>query len=113
MLMRLGSLMGLWRKGRLTWNLLWDPRVPSAAKMMIPGALLYGLMPIDLVPDFLLALGQLDDLTLLLLAVTLFLRLAPAKVVREHLERQDGRRPPHEPPQGSGKVIDGDYRVVE
>ncbi|MGD9721463.1 MAG: YkvA family protein [Pirellulales bacterium] len=41
------------------------PQPPKAmwpAYLMVAGAVLYFLMPIDVVPDFILGLGQLDDI---------------------------------------------------
>jgi uncharacterized membrane protein YkvA (DUF1232 family) len=43
--------------------------------------------PIDLVPDIFLGLGQLDDLGILMAALTTFNSLAPGYVVEEHLAR--------------------------
>ena len=52
-------------------------------------AALYVLSPVDLIPDFLIGLGQVDDLGVLglltLAAVALIRRLAPRSVVEEHL----------------------------
>jgi uncharacterized membrane protein YkvA (DUF1232 family) len=71
--------------GRLCWRLWGDPRVPKSLKAMVVAALLYVLSPIDLVPGFLLpVLGQLDDVTVLMLAAYLFIRWSPPEVVAEH-----------------------------
>jgi uncharacterized membrane protein YkvA (DUF1232 family) len=40
---------------------------------------------IDLVPDALLGLGQLDDLAVILLGVKAFIDLCPPEIVKEHL----------------------------
>jgi uncharacterized membrane protein YkvA (DUF1232 family) len=44
----------------------------------------YVVSPLDLIPDALPILGQLDDLGVLLLALRLFLRLCPGEAVRFH-----------------------------
>jgi uncharacterized membrane protein YkvA (DUF1232 family) len=55
-------------------------------KGMIVAVMVYVLSPIDLVPGFLApVLGQLDDATLLVLGVYLFIRWSPAEVVAEHM----------------------------
>jgi uncharacterized membrane protein YkvA (DUF1232 family) len=68
----------------LTWRLLNDPRVPLLSKAIPVGALLYVLSPFDLLPDFLIGIGQLDDLGVLLAAMRLFEASAPEAVVSEH-----------------------------
>ncbi|MHB0868281.1 MAG: YkvA family protein [Chloroflexota bacterium] len=110
---RIGILWRLWQAARLVWPLLKDPRVPLVTKMVPPSALLYTIFPMDLLPDFLPALGQLDDLALLSLSLLLFIRLCPKEVVREHMEGSAGRRPPGAGGAGEGRVIDGDYEILE
>jgi uncharacterized membrane protein YkvA (DUF1232 family) len=74
---------------RLGWRLLRDERVP-ALKFALPALLgFYVFSPIDPVPDFLLGLGQMDDVGVLIAGVLLLARviprLAPGHVVDEHL----------------------------
>jgi uncharacterized membrane protein YkvA (DUF1232 family) len=47
---------------------------------------------VDLLPDFLPALGQLDDLVVLLLGFKLFLRLCPPDVVQQLVKAIAGGR---------------------
>jgi len=77
---------------RLAWRLLRDPRVPLWMKAIPAGAVIYVLLPIDLIPDILLGLGQLDDIALLIGGVRLFTSLAPHEVVEEHLAEIEGRQ---------------------
>lgn len=75
----------------LTWRLLKDPRVPAWAKAIPILAVLYVFSPVDFIPDFVLGLGQLDDIGILLASMRLFETVSPNHVVREHrgqLERQ-------------------------
>ncbi|MBI2918040.1 MAG: DUF1232 domain-containing protein [Chloroflexi bacterium] len=51
-------------------RLLRDPRVPFVAKLVIPFVGLYLLTPIDIIPDFIPIVGQLDDLLIAILGVT-------------------------------------------
>ncbi|MFN2521341.1 MAG: YkvA family protein [Candidatus Limnocylindria bacterium] len=72
---------------RLVWGLLRDGRIPPPQKMILVGVVGYLLMPFDIIPDFIPVLGQLDDLAVVLLALDLFIRVAPREVVAEHLAR--------------------------
>ncbi len=97
----------LLRSGRLAWRLLLDPRVATLAKVAIPVlAGLYVLSPVDLIPDMVPVLGQLDDLAILALAVRLFIALAPPAVVAEHRANLTGAMPADQ------DAVDGDYRVI-
>ena len=114
---------GLWDNIRLFWRLLRDERVAPVLKLLVPLAtLLYLISPIDFVPDFLLGVGQVDDLGMLtaamLIALRLLPRLAPRAVLAEHLAdlglmmRPESASPPPAR-RWDGQVIDVDYRVSE
>lgn len=60
-----------------------DPRVPWYAKALALLVVAYALSPIDLIPDFIPVLGQLDDLVLVPLGIALALRMIPADVMEE------------------------------
>ncbi len=68
----------------LTWKLLLDKRVPTWMKLLLALPFLYVLSPIDLIPDFILGLGQLDDLGIILLGMRLFESIVPKEIVAEH-----------------------------
>lgn len=76
---------------RITWRLIQDPRVPLWAKMIPVAAVLYILSPLDLIPDVLIGLGQLDDLGVFLGALRLLQTVTPAHVVEEHRAVLEGR----------------------
>jgi uncharacterized membrane protein YkvA (DUF1232 family) len=79
---------------RLYVRLFRDPRVSRLAKAWLVIVGLYVVSPIDLVPAWLLGLGQLDDVVLALGGLWLFVRLCPPEVVREHVIAigSEGRR---------------------
>jgi uncharacterized membrane protein YkvA (DUF1232 family) len=54
---------------RLLGGLLTDKRVNALDKLLVAGAIAYIVMPIDLIPDFIPFLGEVDDLYLLLFAL--------------------------------------------
>ena len=70
---------------RLFSRLVKDPRVGLAPKLVFAGSLLYLILPIDLVPDFLPFVGQMDDLAIIYFGAKLFLQLCPKEIVQEHL----------------------------
>jgi uncharacterized membrane protein YkvA (DUF1232 family) len=72
---------------RLVWDLLRDGRVPAQQKLILAGIGAYLFFPVDLIPDFVPVLGQLDDLAVVLLGLDLFIRSAPSEIVDEHLAK--------------------------
>jgi len=71
---------------KVFFRLIKDGRVPLGSKMLLLLVLAYLVMPTDLLPDFLLGLGQIDDLLVVFLGFRLFLRLCPKEVVQEHVQ---------------------------
>ena len=72
------------------------------------------LFPLDFLPDFLPALGQMDDLTMFVAAALLFLRLCPKELVQEHRDEMAGRvSSERQEPQPRGDVLEGEYRVMD
>jgi uncharacterized membrane protein YkvA (DUF1232 family) len=59
------------------WIAARDPRVPWHAKALAGTVAAYALSPIDLIPDFIPVLGQLDDLVIVPLGIALVTRLTP------------------------------------
>ena len=70
---------------RLFSRLAKDSRIGLGPKLLLAGILTYLILPTDLLPDFLIGLGQVDDLLVLFLGLKLFLRLCPNAVVQEHV----------------------------
>lgn len=64
-----------------------DPRVPWTAKIVVMCIVGYALSPIDLIPDAIPILGQLDDLILIPVGIALAIRLIPADVLDACRER--------------------------
>lgn len=70
---------------KLYWRLIKDKRVGLFSKLPVGLALAYLILPADLVPDFVLAIGLFDDALILVLALMNLVRTSPPKVVEEHL----------------------------
>lgn len=69
---------------KLLWRLAKDPRVSKLDKAMVLGTIAYIVSPIDVLPDFLPALGQVDDVFLLALALDRLLNNAGVDVLLDH-----------------------------
>ena len=61
--------------------------MPLLVKAVIPALVAYLLMPLDIIPDFIPVIGQLDDLLLIALAVGLIFRFTPVELLEEHIRR--------------------------
>jgi uncharacterized membrane protein YkvA (DUF1232 family) len=72
------------RLARLLSRLLRDPRVSSADKILVGAVAVYVASPIDLIPDFIPFLGQVDDLFAVSLVLMRLIGDAGEDVVREH-----------------------------
>ena len=53
------------KKIKLTIQYMKDKNVSVFKKLLIIGSLLYLVFPVDIVPDFIIGLGILDDITVL------------------------------------------------
>jgi uncharacterized membrane protein YkvA (DUF1232 family) len=79
---------GLKRRARKLKRQIWalslalkDPQTPWTARIIIGCTVAYAVSPIDLIPDFIPILGQLDDLVILPGLIVLALRLIPRDVM--------------------------------
>ena len=59
---------------------LQDPRTPKAAKWLGAAFMAYLLSPIDLIPDFIPVVGQLDDVILVPAGFFIVWRMIPREV---------------------------------
>jgi uncharacterized membrane protein YkvA (DUF1232 family) len=73
---------------KLIYRLFKDPRVPFAEKALLVGVIAYVISPLDLIPDVIPFIGEVDDLYLLALVVLRMLTRTHEDVLREHW---DGR----------------------
>ncbi len=111
-----GLLSEIVSNARLAWKLFRDPRVSKATKVLIPGiAVAYLLLPIDVIPDFIPVIGQLDDLAIIALAIKFFIDMSPSWLVQYYRDELAGNpSTATEPKSKKGeKTVDGDYRVID
>jgi uncharacterized membrane protein YkvA (DUF1232 family) len=64
--------------------LMRDPRVPLGSKLLVGGAVVWLLSPIDLVPEFIPVLGPLDDVIVVGLVLRHLVKRAGPEIVQEH-----------------------------
>jgi uncharacterized membrane protein YkvA (DUF1232 family) len=69
---------------RLLAGLFTDRRVSAVDKLLVGAAIAYIIAPLDLVPEFIPFLGQVDDVYLLVLALRRLMRNAGRGVVLDH-----------------------------
>lgn len=93
------------RAGRDLWRALplwFDPNVPWSAKLIPVAAALYIVLPVDLLPDPVLGLGQIDDLIVLLMALKVFVDQAMA-----------ARNAAAERVRHDSATVEGSYRIID
>lgn len=111
--------LGVFDEVRLAFRLYRDPRVSTALKSIIPIlAVLYVLSPIDVIPDLLLGVGQVDDLGVIGIAIVATLKLirrwSPSTIVGEHLDamgRTGNRTSGHQAAERQDEVIETTFTV--
>ena len=69
---------------RLLAGLLTDRRVNGVDKLLVAGAIAYIVMPVDLIPDFIPFMGEVDDVFLLVIALQRLVANAGRPVLLSH-----------------------------
>jgi uncharacterized membrane protein YkvA (DUF1232 family) len=70
---------------RLAWRLMKDSRVPWRLKLFVVFAVLYGISPLDLLPEAINPLvGFGEDFLILLISLWSLIRNSPPEVVKQH-----------------------------
>jgi uncharacterized membrane protein YkvA (DUF1232 family) len=81
------------RVQKLKWDVLAlflarrDPRVPRKARLAIVLAVGYFFSPVDLIPDFIPVIGQLDELVIVSALAAFAIRSIPSDVMDEYRAR--------------------------
>lgn len=94
----------LFNQARLVVRLMIDSRVSPWLKLLPVGAMAYVVWPIDFP-------GPIDDLAVLGIGTTLFVKLCPPGIVDEHLRSiyQAGQSQPPASPHQDEDIIDGEF----
>jgi len=83
----------------LTIKLLFSSKVPAWTKIVPLLALGYVIFPLDFLPDVIPVLGQVDDLSVVLLLLWAFVQLVPKHITSEV--------------RGDGAIVDGEFKVLD
>ena len=65
-------------------RLMVDGRVPAKERLLVAGAIVYAVVPLDFIPDMLPFVGQIDDAYLVSMSLLRLMMVTDARVVREH-----------------------------
>lgn len=68
----------------LSARLMVDGRVPAKERLLVTGAIVYALVPLDFLPDMLPFVGQIDDAYLISMSLLRLMTVTDPRVVREH-----------------------------
>jgi uncharacterized membrane protein YkvA (DUF1232 family) len=69
---------------RLLYGLITDKRVNAVDKLVVAGAIAYILLPVDIIPDFIPFLGEVDDVFLLIMALQRLIANAGRAIVQAY-----------------------------
>lgn len=85
--MKKGVIAKIWGKVILLWEQAKNPEIPLRLKLTIIGALLYLVLPIDVVPDSIPGIGLIDDLAVILAVVREVSKYALPKIEKKAEEK--------------------------
>lgn len=68
----------------LCGRLMIDARVPTKERLLVAGAIVYAIVPLDFLPDMLPFVGQIDDAYLISMSLLRLMTVTNPHVVREH-----------------------------
>ena len=97
------------RRVYLLWKLVFDARVPLLLKLLLPGTLLYFVLPLSRVPY----LGPAGYLLLFFFAAWLLINLAPRNVVDYYAPWRARSKSPSGGEKDPSKVVEASYHVVD
>ena len=115
-----GGVTGVIQRVVLAWRLFRDGRVPLLTKAIPTAGAAYAVSPLDLIPDWLIGPGHIDDVVVAFLGVWFFVVACPRWLVEEHRRAMSGFPPGSGGDRSAaagdkpdGEVVDVEARVVE
>ena len=109
---RPGTISELIDNAQLAWKLFRDSRVSPLVRFGIPLLVAaYILSPVDILPDFIPGLGQVDDLAAIWIGLMFFLRSCPPDLVAAY--RSGKKEASATGAAGNPDVVDAEYTVFD
>ena len=104
-----GGVTGVIQRIVLAWRLFRDGRVPLLPKAIPTLGVAYAVSPLDIIPDWLLGPGHIDDVVVAFLGVWFFVAACPRRLVEEHRRAMSGLAAPQRrrPWRGRGEQTRG------
>jgi len=59
------------------------PDTPGFARFILWAIIIYALSPVDIIPDWIPVLGQLDDLIIITVGISILYKFIPENIMRE------------------------------
>ena len=95
----------------LVWKLTFDKRVNIILRALVPLALVYAIIPTDMIKDHIPIIGRFDDIIVMGLALLFLIKLAPQYLVAEYLGVEPiSHRPEDDDP---SNVVDGSSHPID
>jgi uncharacterized membrane protein YkvA (DUF1232 family) len=91
------SIKGVFKQFRIIRRALIHPQVPWHAKAVAGCAVLYVVSPIQIIPNFIPVIGQMDDVLVVTLGIRYLRRHVPQSVLDECESKSDKLRNPKIP----------------
>lgn len=86
----------LWRfrkEAKMVWLMLTNAQVPTKAKLIALAGVAYLISPIDIIPDFLLGVGWLDDFAIVSGFLWLAYKFLPTELYEQLRNKVNGQYP--------------------
>lgn len=99
-------LLNIVKMPKLIYQLMANPRVPMKFKLLIPGALIYLISPIDLIRDFIPIIGHFDDILIIIAAITFFIGQASKSILLEANKKNKTEKE-------KKSVIVNEYKIID
>lgn len=80
----IGAIRDLPNFLRLLYGLMTDNRVDPVDKVLVGAAIGYILLPVDLIPDVIPFIGEVDDVFVLMMALRRLMQNAPREALLDH-----------------------------